>query len=309
MEKKSSGAKVYGAYFIALILFGTNGVLASHISLISTQIVLLRTGLGSLLLASLFFLRRGHFSIRQNKKAYGYLTFSGAMMGASWMFLYEAYRYVGVGIASLCMYSSLILVMIASVILFREPLSLAKGLAFGVACLGTLLVNGSALAGSLSPYGLLLGMASCWAYAAMILSAKMAPNLPNLEKSTWQVICAFLTTAVFCLFRKELIFTLPSGQWGWILTLGLVNTGLGCYLYFSSIGRLPAQTIAICDNLELLSAVLSSALFLGERLSPLQTLGAGLILAGAVSAAAVKAPSRRPAMAEAGINQHPSSFC
>jgi drug/metabolite transporter (DMT)-like permease len=67
-----------------------------------------------------------------------------------------------------------------------------------------------------------------------------------------------------------------------ILLLGIVNNGIGCYFYFSSIGDLPVQTVAILGYLEPLSALFFSAAFLGETLSLLQVIGAILILGGAV---------------------------
>ena len=63
-----------------------------------------------------------------------------------------------------------------------------------------------------------------------------------------------------------------------------MNTGIGCYLYFSSIGRLPVQTVAICGYLDPLSAVLFSVLILRETMSPWQMAGAALVLGGAVLA-------------------------
>ena len=65
-----------------------------------------------------------------------------------------------------------------------------------------------------------------------------------------------------------------------ILILGIVNTGIGCYFYFSSIGHLPVQTVAICGYLEPLSALIFSAALLGEKLGPAQISGAALILGG-----------------------------
>ena len=64
----------------------------------------------------------------------------------------------------------------------------------------------------------------------------------------------------------------------------ILNTGIGCYLYFSSIGNLPVQTVAICGYLEPLSAVVFSVLFLREILLPIQVLGAVLVIGGAVFA-------------------------
>ena len=66
-----------------------------------------------------------------------------------------------------------------------------------------------------------------------------------------------------------------------VLVLGLVNTGIACYLYFSSLGQLPVQTVAITGYLEPLSALVFSALLLGEKLAPIQIAGAALILGGA----------------------------
>jgi drug/metabolite transporter (DMT)-like permease len=67
-----------------------------------------------------------------------------------------------------------------------------------------------------------------------------------------------------------------------ILFLGVVNTGIGCYLYFSSIQKLPAQSVAICGYLEPLSALVFSALLLQERLTLIQIAGAILILSGSI---------------------------
>ena len=66
-----------------------------------------------------------------------------------------------------------------------------------------------------------------------------------------------------------------------VLLLGVVNTSIGCYFYFSSIGHLPVQTVAICGYLEPLSALLFSATLLGEKLGFTQIVGAVLILGGA----------------------------
>jgi drug/metabolite transporter (DMT)-like permease len=69
-----------------------------------------------------------------------------------------------------------------------------------------------------------------------------------------------------------------------VIVLGVINTGIGCYLYFSAMQYLPAQTVSICGYLEPFSALIFAAVFLGEILSLLQILGAVLILGGVVFA-------------------------
>ena len=93
--------KDYVKYIVSLLMFGTNGIAASFISLSSYEIVLLRTLTGSLFLAALFFIKRQRITFLQNKRHFLFLVLSGIAMGASWMFLYEAYQQIGVSIASL----------------------------------------------------------------------------------------------------------------------------------------------------------------------------------------------------------------
>jgi len=97
----------------------------------------------------------------------------------------------------------------------------------------------------------------------------------------WQLITSFITVAVFLGLKQGFSVHIAPGDWIPILLLGIVNTGIGCYFYFSSIGDLPVQTVAILGYLEPLSALLFSAAFLGETLSFLQLIGAVLILGGA----------------------------
>ena len=66
----------YFKYILALLLFGSNGIMASFISMNSYEIVLLRTLLGSLLLLAIFLLRKGKFTFYKSKKHFLYLAVS-----------------------------------------------------------------------------------------------------------------------------------------------------------------------------------------------------------------------------------------
>jgi drug/metabolite transporter (DMT)-like permease len=97
----------------------------------------------------------------------------------------------------------------------------------------------------------------------------------------WQLLISFITVSVFLGLKQGFSVSIPPGNLIPILFLGIVNTGIGCYFYFSSIGDLSVQTVAICGYLEPLSALFFSAAFLGESLTFLQMVGAVLILGGA----------------------------
>lgn len=85
-------------------------------------------------------------------------------------------------------------------------------------------------------------------------------------------------------FYKGTPFDASSVSWEWVVMLGVVNTGIGCYLYFSSFEGLRAQEVALLGYLEPLSAVVCALAFLGEPMEPLQIIGGALIIAGAAFA-------------------------
>ena len=106
--------------------------------------------------------------------------------------------------------------------------------------------------------------------------------LGSHEIVLWRTLIGSLfLLAVFTAVRQGTVTAVPPGSLLPLLLLGFVNTGFGCYLYFSSMQSLPAQSVAICGYLEPLSALLLSAVLLGERLTPVQMAGAALILGGA----------------------------
>ena len=126
----------YISYILALLLFGSNGIIASYIDLSSTEIVLYRTFIGSLLLLFFFFITKNKWTFYKNKKHFFFLTLSGISMGLSWMFLYEAYNRIGVSISSLLYYCGPIIVMALSPVIFRERLTKRKLTGFLVVFIG-----------------------------------------------------------------------------------------------------------------------------------------------------------------------------
>lgn len=277
----------YIKYIIALLLFGSNGIVASMIELSSYEIVLIRTLLGSLLLIAVFFIRREKLTFYKKKKDLAFLAVSGIAMGTSWMFLYEAYAQIGVSVASLCYYCGPVIVMLLSPLVFKERLTVVKIVGFISVLAGIFLVNGQ---GDIiaNKWGIFCGLMSAVAYSFMVIFNKKAVEIKGLENSTLQLFIAFLTVAVFVGLKQGFVIEIQAQSILPILILGFVNTGIGCYLYFSSIGKILVQTVAVCGYLEPLSAVLFSVIFLNESMTILQIAGAVLIIGDAIFAECAK---------------------
>ena len=272
----------YLKYIFALLLFGSNGIVASLIHLSSYEIVLLRTLIGSLLLIAIFFIAREKLTFYKYKTQSIFLAVSGIAMGTSWIFLYEAYDEIGVSLASLAYYCGPVIVMILSPFLFGEKLTRIKVCSFLVVLVGIFLVNGTAFENGVSVWGLACGLLSAICYSLMVMFNKKANDITGLENSMLQLFVAFLTVAIFVGIKQGYRMEIDTQSIIPILVLGLLNTGIGCYFYFSSIGKLPVQTVAICGYLEPLSAVVFSVIFLKETMLPIQIIGAVLIIGGAM---------------------------
>ena len=160
-------------YLIALLMFGFNGIVASHIALDSGQIVLLRTLLGSISLLAFFFLSGHRFSFAGRGMDVTLILLSGAAMGASWMFLYAGYQTIGVSTASLLYYSGPVIVMALSPLVFHKALTWVKVTGFLCVCGGIVLVNGLG-GGQINAAGFIYGIMSAVCYAVMLILNKKA---------------------------------------------------------------------------------------------------------------------------------------
>ena len=275
------------SYLAALLLFGSNGIVASAIALPSADIVLLRTFLGALSLAAVLLATQRHRleGPRRPREASA-IAVSGAALGASWIFLFQAYRLIGVGISSLLYYCGPIIVMALSPILFGEKLTGGKIAGFIAVACGAFLIAAQGLGGNLPAAGIACGAASAFCYAVMVVASKGAPHIEGLENSTIQVISAFATALVLSLVTQGVPSFLTGAatgiNWGAVAMLGLVNTGVGCLLYFGAVAKLPVQTVAVVGYLEPLSAVVFSTMLLHEAVTPVRLMGAALIIGGAL---------------------------
>ncbi len=183
--------KAFLKYLAALLLFGLNGIVASHIALSSYEIVFLRTCIGSILLVGLFLLGKGKFHTKVYKKDTLFIVLSGTAMGTSWMFLYEAYQQIGVSMASLLYYCGPVIVMVLSPIIFKEKLTLSKICGFLVVLVGIVLVNGTAAEAGGNTWGLICGAMSAVMYFFMVTLNKQAKNITGMENSVIQLVGSF----------------------------------------------------------------------------------------------------------------------
>lgn len=272
----------YLILFVAsMVIFGTNGLIVANISLGSAEIVLMRTFLGSLFLLAIVLVKRS-FSFADLKADLIPATIGGAALGLNWVLLFSAYRSAGVGLSTLTYYCGPIIVLALSPVLFREKLTWNKLLAIAAVAVGMFCITGDIEPGSDVQTGILFGGGAALLYASLIVANKRVKRLSGLNCAMYELIVAFFVVLIYLLASNVKLPVIPAAEdIVWVLAIGLVNTGLAYYLYFSSLQKLPGQTVALVCYIDPLTALLVSGAFLGEKLFAVQIAGAVLILGGA----------------------------
>ena len=275
-----SRAAAYGMYLLAMLIFGTNGLLVARISLQASQVVLFRTLIGGALLTALVLLRGGFDRAALQQEALP-LLLGGAALGLNWVALFEAYRLLNVSLATLIYYAGPMLILLLSPLLFREKLTGAKIAALCLVGVGLVLISGSIALGGLSAAGLLTAAVSALFYAALIAFNKRIVRTGGLQTAAVELDVAFAVVLVYVLLTAGLPRP-GAADLPWLAVIGLVNTGLAYLLYFSGLQKLPGQSVALLSYADPVSALLFSALLLHEAMTPVQLLGAVLIIGGAM---------------------------
>ena len=278
---RQNGAGVYyGIYILAMLIFGTNGYLVAHLSLQGSQIVLVRTLVGGLLLTAIVLLRGG-FDREAVRVEWRDLLFGGVALGLNWVALFTAYRLLNVSLATLIYYAGPMLVLLFSPLLFRESLTPQKIAAVVIVAAGLFCITGSITSAGMSLTGLLAAVLSALFYASLIIFNKRIVKTGGMQTAALELDVAFVVVLIYVLLTAGIPHPLKADI-PYLLVLGLVNTGIAYMLYFTGLQKLPGQSVALISYVDPVSALVFSALLLHETMTPLQVLGAVLIIGGAL---------------------------
>lgn len=268
-------------YIVSLLIFGSNGVFASHIDMTSAEIVCMRTLIGSLALILVLLISRTKLDWAVMKREAFKLIAAGICLGVNWALLFEAYKLMSVSIATLTYYLAPIIVLILSPLLLREKQSARAYIGMGAAVVGLVLAVGLGDT-SVTATGLIVGLGSAVFYAGLIIFNKKIDGVTGLLLTTIEMVIAACVMLPYVLLTGGHVGFPPDMEGTlYLIFLCLVNTGLACWLYFSSMNRLPARAVALFGYVDPVSALIFSAVFLGDRMGVLQIVGAVLVFAGA----------------------------
>ena len=201
---------------------------------------------------------------------------------------------IDVSLASLLMCSYPALVVAGAVLLRRERASRRRALALVVALVGVALVLAGGVSGAMDPLGIGLALGAAIAYAAYVLvSDRLLGTTEPLVLAT--MLCAGAAVA-FALggAASGSLETPDVSTLAVIGAIALVATVLPIAAFLGGVHRIGPSRATILGTVEPPVTIALSALVFGERLGPLQLLGAALVLSGVVILQLRRRPKLRP---------------
>ena len=265
---------------VAMLVFGTIGLFVKNIGFPSSFISFARALTGSIFIA-LFMLVSGHGldkkSVLKNLKL---LIPSGIAMAFNWICLFEAYRFTGVAVGTLCYYMAPVIVVVLSPVFLKEKLTAINITSVLAAVVGAVLISGVVSGSAKSAKGILLGLAAAALYSTVVMINKFVKNLYPIETTFVQLLTAAVTMIPYILLTEDVTaFVFDRRSVIFTLIVGVFHTGIVYMIYFSSVQKIPAQTTAVFSYIDPVTAIILSAVVLGERLDAVQLIGTFLILA------------------------------
>ena len=210
---------------------------------------------------------------------YGRVFILGALNFALfWAMLFvAAYRLPG-GLAATLGAVQPLLVLILARVALRTDIN-AMGVTAAVAGLfgvGLLVLGPNATADPVGILAALLGAASM--AAGTVLTRKWQPPVSALTFTAWQLTAGGLLLLPVALMFEPALPTLTFRNIAGFAWLGLIGAALTYFLWFRGIAKFGPATVTAFGFLSPLTAVLLGWVFLGQIMTPVQGVGAAIVL-------------------------------
>jgi drug/metabolite transporter (DMT)-like permease len=240
-------------------------------------IVMVRTTVAAVGLALVLALRRVRFEL--SPREWWAAPLIGVFMAAYSGAFYMGLEYMPVALTVLTFYTYPLITGLFAWITGQERFGAAGAAALPIAFVGLLMaldVSGGSFSFAGAGWALLgaLGFS-----AVLILSALLLPRRGDTRPRTVVMLAtASALTICITLASGELAFPSNASGWGGLLGSALCYAVAMTAILFAA-ATLGATRVAVVMNVEPLASLVLTFLILGERLRPMQLLGAALVIA------------------------------
>lgn len=193
---------------------------------------------------------------------------------------FSALHHATAGLTGLLLYLYPALVIVGSAALGRRKLTPAKLLLTLVALFGIMLTVTGGLSGT--PVGIAFGVGAALVYTVYILVGEGVAGRTGAISAGCVIMLSAAAVFGTAMVVEGAVY--PAGLDGWlaVAAIAVVSTVMPIVFFFAGMRRLGASDASTLSTLEPVVTLLLAFLFLGEKLGPVQALGAGLVIAAVV---------------------------
>jgi drug/metabolite transporter (DMT)-like permease len=231
---------------------------------------------------------RGYL-LKLSRKQWLQLVTIGVVFGFHWLTYFMSIKLATAAIAALTILTYSVQYLVLAHLFNSEKVSPIEWLAIGVCFAGCIVVAPDFSLSNDVSLGIAIGLLSALFYAAMPLLHQRASDIGTLERTWAQFFFALL---VFIPLWGRANWDLTRLDVSQLLVLGLVCTVFSHGLWVKASTELPALYASMIYFLYLPGALIGSALFLGEPITPVKILGCVLVF-GSSAALAIYRYRRR----------------
>ncbi len=268
---------------LAMIIFGSIGIFVHYIGLPSALIACVRAVIGTAFLAIIlgFYNHRSDFS--SFKRNIVPIIISGAALGFNWVFLFEAYKYTTIPVATVCYNLAPVFVLILSPIFLRERLTVLNIACTLGALAGAILISGVLGTESVHTKGVMYALLAALLYSIVIITNKKINAVSSIDNAFYQMTVASCVTIVYAWLTVNMSTVHITARSGWLLLiLGVVHTGIAYALTFSAAKGMTAQGWGILSYLDPATAIVLSVVLLHQPYTAVEVLGTVMIFGFAI---------------------------
>jgi len=286
METGSQTSRQQGVLMLASggLLMGTIGVFVEEARLGAMTLVFFRCLFGMLALAA-YCLYRGWLTPRQfTRRTLGLAVVSGVLMVTQWVAFFDAIHRTSIAVSTVVFHVQPFWVVLMGAALFHERLGADRLGWIGIAFVGLVLASGVLAEGGLQGHqrylvGIAESLGGSVLYACVTLIAKslggFRPHLLTLTQCAVGTVCL---PAIAPFFAPLELAHISAVQWGWLIGMGVLHTGLSYVLIYGALPKLTTPVIAVLLFVYPLTAIAVDALVYGRALTVPQLGGMVLIV-------------------------------
>ncbi|MBC2907368.1 DMT family transporter [Streptomyces cupreus] len=279
----------------AMVLSGTLGVFVVESGASPFNVVFFRVLFGALALGGYIVARGWLRDHGFTPRTLGLALLGGVFIVFNWVFLFQSYENTSISVATVVYHTQPFYVVLLGALLFRERLTAAKVGWIGLAFAGLILVSGITPADFSSGGVYLTGIGQALLAALLYgLSTVVTKRISGVRPHLIALVQVLVGIPLLLPFADFGAMSGTGADWGWLVGLGIIHTGLMYVLMYAAYAQLPTAKIAVLAFVYPAVAMVVDWAVYGHHIGLVQALGVPLIVTASLKVTLARRPVSAP---------------